>query len=388
MKKRIWKQTGIFCMAFLIGGIFCGNCIEVRGDAVENTEICDGVEEMELWDGDAKEEAREEQAEEEQAEGGREEETAEENENADTGQDFSVSLHGDPVLKAGEKAVYQILLTNTGVGEISDILLANVFSCPKITWEWQPAPGLEISGQDARLVILEPGQEAALYVTAQLLPEQKEALTHTVTAAAKDGIVRTASVTGEVEPLTADFTVEKTADRSMAAAGEEIVYQICIQNTGELPLHSIVTTERFLKEGIKAQFAETEGVELNGAKDKALIPLLNPGEGIVLKATVKLPETGVEGELLNEVIVFAKETGEKEVIAQAAVQALKPRDTPVPASLPKERSIPRVVTKERKASEVPKTGDFMKTGEMKDLFQTAGAVCILLPLAVKGKRKR
>ena len=53
-------------------------------------------------------------------------------------------------------------------------------------------------------------------------------------------------------------------------------------------------------------------MELNELKNKAIIPVLNPGECIVLKARVKLPEKGVEGELLNEVIVLSKETGERE----------------------------------------------------------------------------
>lgn len=77
-----------------------------------------------------------------------------------------------------------------------------------------------------------------------------------MTASLEDGVSLEAVCTSEIEPLKADFSVEKIADRSTAVAGEEISYEIRIQNTGELTLHSLITTERFLKEGIRAEFVE------------------------------------------------------------------------------------------------------------------------------------
>ena len=280
--------------------------------------------------------------------------------------------------------MYEVALKNTGEEKISDIILNAAFSCPKVTWQWQEASGLNFQEDKSVLSVLEPGQEVLLFLTAQLLPEQKEPLTCTVTASLEGGVSLEAVCTSEIEPLKADFSVEKIADRSTAVAGEEISYEIRIQNTGELTLHSLITTERFLKEGIRAEFVEKEGVELNEAKDKAFIPILNPGECIVLKAEVKLPERGVEGKLLNEVTVLSKETGEREVTAQASVQTLKVLDTPTPVPVQIQGGTSAI---QYEGKEIPKTEDRTKMEKMHSLLAASAMLCILLVPVLKGKRK-
>lgn len=394
MKKRIRKHAGevaavIFTLLFLCGN--WGNCEKVSGADVEKMELSDGTVSAELWDGEQSrqeaadtEEKEKEDTEETQKEVPEEnkEESAEEEEEIKN--PLALLLNGEPVLKAGEAAVYEIALKNKGEEKISDIILNAAFSCPKVTWQWQEAPGLDFQEDRSILSVLEPGQEVLLFLTAQLLPEQKEPLTCTVTASMEDGVSLEAVCTSEMEPLKADFSVEKIADRSTAIAGEEISYEIRIQNTGELTLHSLVTTERFLKEGIRAEFVEKEGVELNEAKDKAFIPILNPGECIVLKARVKLPEKGVEGELLNEVTVLSKETGEREVTAQASVQTLKILDTPTPVPVQIQSRTAETQSEEK---EIPKTEDGTKAGKTAALLAASAILCILLVPVLKGKRK-
>lgn len=396
MKKRIRKHAGgfaavIFTLLFLCGN--WGNCEKVFGADVEKMELSDGTASEELWDGEkySQEEWNEEKQEEKGEEDTEEtpEEVPEENREESTEEEenenpLTLLLSGEPVLKAGEVAVYEVALKNTGEEKISDIILDAAFSCPKVTWQWQEAPGLDFQEDRSVLSVLEPGQEVLLFVTAQLLPEQKEPLTCTVTASLEEGVSLKAVCTSEMEPLKSDFSVEKIADRSTAVAGEEISYEIRIQNTGELTLHSIITTERFLKEGIRAEFVEKEGVELNKSKDKAFIPVLKPGECIVLKALVKLPEKDVEGELLNEVIVLSKETGEREVTAQASVQALKLPETPTMVPVQIQSRAPKV---QSEGKEIPKTGDGTNMGKMAALLTASGILCILLVLALKGKRK-
>lgn len=386
MKKRIRKHAGevaavIFTLLFLCGN--WGNCEKVSGADVEKMELSDGTVSAELWDGeqDRQEEADTEETQEEVPEENKEESAEEEEEIKNP---LALLLNGEPVLKAGEAAVYEIALKNTGEEKISDIILNAAFSCPKVTWQWQEAPGLDFQEDRSVLSVLEPGQEVLLFLTAQLLPEQKEPLTCTVTASMEDGVSLEAVCTSEMEPLKADFSVEKIADRSTAIAGEEISYEIRIQNTGELTLHSLITTERFLKEGIRAEFVEKEGVELNEAKDKAFIPILNPGECIVLKARVKLPERGVEGELLNEVAVLSKETGEREVTAQASVQTLKILDTPTPVPVQIQSRTAETQSEEK---EIPKTEDGTKAGKTAALLAASAILCILLVPVLKGKRK-
>lgn len=392
MKKRIRKHAGgfaavIFTLLFLCGN--WGNCEKVFGADVEKMELSDGTASEELWDGEkySQEEWNEEKGEEDTEETPEEvpeenrEESTEEEENENP---LTLLLSGEPVLKAGEVAVYEVALKNTGEEKISDIIFNAAFSCPKVTWQWQEAPGFDFQEDRSVLSVLEPGQEVLLFLTAQLLPEQKEPLTCTVTASLEEGVSLKAVCISEMEPLKADFSVEKIADRSTAVAGEEISYEIRIQNTGELTLHSIITTERFLKEGIRAEFVEKEGVELNKSKDKAFIPVLKPGECIVLKALVKLPEKEVEGELLNEVIVLSKETGEREVTAQASVQALKLPETPTTVPIQIQSRAPKV---QSEGKEIPKTEDGTNIGKMAALLTASGILCILLVLALKGKRK-
>ena len=65
-----------------------------------------------------------------------------------------------------------------------------------------------------------------------------------------------------VEELKAAFEVEKTADRTQAYPGDTITYQICIRNTGERTLHSVLSTERFQNAGILAKFVQKEGANI------------------------------------------------------------------------------------------------------------------------------
>lgn len=399
MKKRIRKHTGeaaavLFTLLFLYGN--WGNCQKVFGADVEKMELCDGTESAELYDGekhlqeemniDGQQEEKDKEYTEEWKEVGEEnrEENAEEEEEIQN--PLMLSLSGEPVLKAGEAAVYEVALKNAGEEKLSNMILTADFSCPKVTWQWQEAPGLDMQEERSVLSVLEPGQETLLFLIAQLLPEQKEPLTCTVTVSMEGGFSSEAVCVSETEPLKADFSVEKIADRSAAVAGEEIFYEIRIQNTGEITLHSIITTERFLKEGIRAEFIEKEGVELNVSKDKAFIPVLKPGECMVLKAKVKLPDKGVEGELLNEVIVLSKETGEREVTAQASVQALKFSDTPTPAPV-RQQTQSSMVEIQYESKEVPKTEDRTNMEKMASLVASSGILCILLVQALKGKRK-
>lgn len=147
-----------------------------------------------------------------------------------------------------------------------------------------------------------------------------------------------------------DFTVEKTADRITVRPGEEILYTITIQNTGERTLHSVLSTERFLDAGVQAAFLPQEGVTLNESKTQALVPKLPPKEQVVLKASVVIPEYFYKQELINQVLVVTDETGPmEEKISQAAVTlelpvtdapVLTPTPIPTPTAWPLPTALP------------------------------------------------
>lgn len=297
-------------------------------------------------------------------------------------------------MKAGKTIRYRIDLTNTGKLDLTDIHLTSTFSCPKIIQRWENGDGLssgnfQTEGAKAEIFTLKAGESRALYVLAPLENEQEKPLEHKIeaTAVIKEKpdvtITRTASVTDELQALKADFTVKKTADKEKAEPGETVTYQICIVNTGEKTLHSVVGTERFQAEGIQAQFVEQEGITLNRTKTKALIPQIAPGEAVSLQAAVKIPEKSVNQKLLNQVTVMSQETGERIVEASAQITVeggavtAEPTEQQEQSQLEKsseEQSHAAVQNESqaRSASSHPKTGDNTRTEFFTLLLLAAG----------------
>lgn len=283
--------------------------------------------------------------------------------------DMSLSVTAETrEMKAGKTIRYRIDLANTGKLDLSEIRLTSSFSCPKISQYWEKADGLTPGEKDAELDGLKAGESRSLYVLAPLQNEQEKDLEHQVEARAQvkdrpDEIIqRSGSTVSPLEALKADFSVKKTADRETAAPGETVTYQICIINTGEKTLHSIVGTERFQAEGIEAQFLEQDGVILNSSRTKAMIEKLAPGDAISLQAAVKIPEKTTDPKLFNQVTVTSRETGEKVTEASAWV-LIESRETAAvvsgPAVVETEEQEPLYVQEEmaREASTHPETGD-------------------------------
>ena len=228
-------------------------------------------------------------------------------------------------MKAGQTIRYQVEIANTGKLDLADIRLTSSLSCPKIRQLWEDAEGLLTEGAVAEFAELKAGESRSFYVQAPLLDEQEKDLEHQVEAEARvkdraDEVIRkNASTINGLEALKADLSVKKTADKETAAPGETVTYQICIVNTGEKTLHSVVGTERFQAAGIHAQFLEQEGVTLNSSRTKAMIQQIPPGEAVSLQAVVKIPERTADQKLFNQVTVTSQETGERLMETSASV---------------------------------------------------------------------
>ena len=313
--------------------------------------------------------------------------------------DMNVALASETKeMKAGKTIRYRIDLTNTGKLDLTDVHLTSTFSCPKIIQRWENKEGsnsgnFRTEGDKAEIFTLKAGESRALYVLAPLENEQEKPLEHKIeaTATIKEKpdatITRTASVTDELQALKADFTVKKTADKEKAEPGEMVTYQICIVNTGEKTLHSVIGTERFQAEGIQAQFVEQEGITLNRTKTKALIPQIAPGEAVSLQAVVKIPEKSVDQKLLNQVTVTSQETGERVVEASAQITVEGGAVTAAPTEQ-QEQSQPERYSEEqnhaavqnesqaRSVSSHPNTGDNTRT-EFFTLLLLAAGITIL-----------
>ena len=251
--------------------------------------------------------------------------------------DLSLSVQAeDDTIKAGSDLVYTITAENTGECDLKDIRISYNFSENGLSGEWsegaEGAEGAEDAvGNTAYIEKLEMSATKILYLTVHLPEDRTNAVLLKLTATAgkvsaeneteeTEEIVKNTELVTQIQALQAAFEVTKTADCSMAVPGDEIRFLICIRNTGERTLHSVVTTERFQLGNVPVRFLEKEGVTLNKAKTKAKIEQIAPGEAFGLEAVVTLPEGLEDQKLVNEVSVTTLETGEQTKIAQSEIQ--------------------------------------------------------------------
>ena len=245
--------------------------------------------------------------------------------------DLSLSVQAeDDTIKAGSDLVYTITAENTGECDLKDLRISYNFSEKGLSGEW-PEGAEDAVGNTAYIEKLEASATKIVYLTVHLPEERTTAVSLALTAAAgkvsgdndtgeAEEIVKNAELVTQIQALQAAFEVTKTADRSMAVPGDEIRFLICIRNTGERTLHSIVTTERFQLGNVPVRFLEKDGVRLNKSKTKAKIEQIAPGEAFGLEAVVTLPEDLEDQNLVNEVSVTTLETGEQTKIAQSEIQ--------------------------------------------------------------------
>lgn len=295
--------------------------------------------------------------------------------------------------KAGQPVNYILDVTNTGQLPLTDIQFSSSFSMEDIRAVWESESDFYVDGKEAVLAALNPGESRRLRMT--LLPdENKEGdLFHTVTVKTKhpgreELIGCQASCQIKVEGLKASFEVEKTADRTEAFPGDTITYQICIRNTGEKTLHSVLSTERFLNANIQAQFMPKEGVTLNSTRTQALIPSIAPGEALGLYAVVTIPQYFESQELVNEVTVISDETGttnmksRSEVTVKSAEVTVTPQITQTYSSYQSYGSGSKSGSAYETASK-PSTGD-----DTKGTFFFALCVCAVIVGAAAAKKQR
>lgn len=227
-------------------------------------------------------------------------------------------------VRAGQQVSYVLTVNNTGELALENIEVHSSFSMENIKASWEQQEGFTADGTQGMLSALQPGETKKLRMDLQLTENQSGELIHTVTLKTghpgKDeeiGCQTAVKVTAE--ELKAAFEVEKTADRTQAYPGDTITYQICIRNTGERTLHSVLSTERFQNAGILAKFVQKEGVTLSNNGTQALIPQITPGEAFALYATVTIPQYFTSQELVNEVTVISDETGSQIMKSQSNV---------------------------------------------------------------------
>ena len=303
--------------------------------------------------------------------------------------DFSMELSQEKENpKAGEIVYYHVLLCNTGEREIKNLVLQVQAKNYPVHWQQSQEQFFIDENSQAVLGKLAAGQTQELIFWLQSGESEEGVMEINVQAyiqneaepVKKEGVISTM-----IHPLKADFTVEKTADCILAGPGDTITYQICIRNTGERTLHSVLSTEKFLDSRIKARFLEMEGVQLNKSGTKALIPKILPGESVGLKAVVVLPEDIESSELINQVTVSSDETKEKQIRSEAAVTVQGITPTPVETQ---EDNQPPYETAYIAEHDSPKTGDPMFKEEYEHLMLLAFGISIAAGVHMLYKKRR
>lgn len=290
-----------------------------------------------------------------------------EDENAEAGLELSAAAVYNTA-KAGGTLLYEIKAVNTGDTDLKNLVFSAGFGEEALQGAWDGEDGIK---KENRLFFdhMEAGIEKIMYFRVTLPEDRTDPVNLKLHARAEymqtEELEKEISLHTDIVPLKADFQVTKTADRTVAAAGEKIRFRICIRNTGERTLHSVLTTERLLSEGMQVRFLEKEGLQLDHTKTKALIPEIEPGHAVGLESEVVLPENVPDGRLVNEVTVTSAETGEKTSVSQAEVQILTASVTAEPDAGPDCSESCQEVTP-------PKTGDSSHAGKYEKIFAVSG----------------
>lgn len=382
MNNKIKKKMMMWSMAFVLSGMLtgalynCGQIVYASENCEEETEETDTEIEKDFVPEDEteaevflEEDSNKESGTEDSGEllyTGDFKDDAEESGDGDTPRaedgDFLLSASADTdSVKAGSNLIYTIHLENPGSVPIQNICLKYRISENISAGIWTEND-MDMVGEKIYIDKLDAGMEKWLYLTFALPEEQESDVSVMLTADAEavykdrtERITRQQTVETEVEPLKISFEVTKTADRSVAVPGDRIIFSICIRNTGERTLHSVITTERFQLGNVPVEFVEKEGITLNKNKTKARIDQILPGKAAGLEAVVTLPDGIVDQKLLNEVTVTTQETGEKVQTSQAQIQVKGNTVLPTPAGAEPEED--ETGEESRRISGNPKTGD-------------------------------
>lgn len=233
--------------------------------------------------------------------------------------DFSVEMEAkEKALYTGKRIHMAVNLTNNSQVPFYKISLQAKVKEQELVPVWEKEPGLEVLESGAVLECLSAGETRTLSFYIDPDMNQKSNLELFAKTENPVSLEKAAEKQLTLQQGKASFTVKKTADCDNASPGETVTYQISIHNTGEVTLHSVVTTERFGLAGVTATFQEQRGITLNKSRTQAKIQEIAPGGCVNLKAKVVLPKDLKDQNLMNQIIVVTDETGEESAVRDQA----------------------------------------------------------------------
>ena len=241
--------------------------------------------------------------------------------------DFSVEMEAkEKALYTGKRIHMAVNLTNNGQVPFYKISLQAKVKEQELVPVWEKEPGLEVLESGAVLECLSAGETRTLSFYIDPDMNQKSNLELFAKTENPVSLEKAAEKQLTLQQGKASFTVKKTADCDNASPGETVTYQISIHNTGEVTLHSVVTTERFGLAGVTATFQEQRGITLNKSRTQAKIQEIAPGGCVNLKAKVVLPKDLKDQNLMNQIIVVTDETGEESAVRDQATSRVEDKE--------------------------------------------------------------
>ena len=241
--------------------------------------------------------------------------------------DFSVEMEAkEKALYTGKRIHMAVNLTNNGQVPFYKISLQAKVKEQELVPVWEKEPGLEVLESGAVLECLSAGETRTLSFYIDPDMNQKSNLELFAKTENPVSLEKAAEKQLTLQQGKASFTVKKTADCDNASPGETVTYQISIHNTGEVTLHSVVTTERFGLAGVTATFQEQRGITLNKSRTQAKIQEIAPGGCVNLKAKVVLPKDLKDQNLMNQIIVVTDETGEESAVRDQATIRMEDKE--------------------------------------------------------------
>ena len=233
----------------------------------------------------------------------------------------------------GDKVDFTLVVTNTGTEKVTNVKVTDDHVVKVLSPSDASAVVslTDVSGTDATFVAqfdeLAPGESKTMVVEYTIPQDaQPGKITNTAKAVDDDKHVAVDSDDVTVNPLPAppvapvyDLEIVKSANVSIATAGEEVVYTISVTNTGNAVLHNVVVTD-------------TLDVNYGGTAYKAgtpikTIPTLAVGATEIITVTRIVPADAA-GTIVNTACADSDETDEvtddaNVMVAQPSVEMKK-----------------------------------------------------------------
>ena len=224
----------------------------------------------------------------------------------------------DKVVVLGNQAVFEIIVSNTGDVVLHDVCVSEDSFNGLVYDSWYDNTGLWTKNRDLTWTMNSPlflGEISSFYVVFNTT--KTGVFTNIVSVDSKETGKKSAN--DNVEVIKPDFAVEKIALNRSVMVGEQVTFEIVVQNLGQVDLNNVVVREDSFNGLVYDSFKDYTGLwTKNGDLSWSLNVPLVAGEYAGLFVTFN---TTAEGKFVNVVVADSKEIPNKK--ANDTVEVLK-----------------------------------------------------------------